>query len=286
MKLLFSPRPPRQPVRVGLVAILLACVAGLFSIAPASAQTAAGAKPDPKAILMGMAEYLSKLQSFSVDVRDNYDTVQKTGQKITYNETRKITVARPDRMRTEVVESNGDQQTLVINSKDIALTSQPANVFAQTPSPGTLDQAIVFYVRDLGMRLPFARLLVTTGGAELAAQTRALDYVEKTNILGAPAHHLAGRAQGVDFQVWVTDGDKPLPLKLVLTYVEEKAQPQFRAEFSDWNVAPQVSDATFAFTPPEGSHRIAFVAEMPRGAAATAATTPKPGSSAKPGVKK
>ena len=280
MKPLFSPQPSRQTVRRCVAAILLACVAGLFSIAPASAQTAADAKPDPKAILMRMADYLGKLPSFSVDVRDNYDTVQKTGQKIEYEETRKITVARPDRLRIEVVESDGDQQTLVIDGKDLALTNQPANVFAQSPSPGSLDQAIIFFVHDLGMRLPFAPLLLTTAGAELQQRTKTLDYVEKTNILGAPAHHLAGRAGGVDFQVWIADGDKPLPLKLVLTYVEEKAQPQFRAQFSDWNVAPQVTDAMFAFTPPEGAHRIAFVAEMPR------AVAPKSGSSANPGAKK
>ena len=284
MKPLFSRQSLRRPAR-GTVAAMLACIAGVTSVAPACAQTAA-AQPDPKAILMRMADFMSKLPSFSVDVRDSYDTVQNSGQKIEFSETRMITVVRPDRMRLEVVESDGDQQTLVIDAKDISLTSQPANVYAQTPSPGNLDQAIVFFVRDLGMRLPFAALLVKNARAELKQRTKTLDYVEKTNIRGAPAYHLAGRAQGVDFQVWVTAGDKPLPLKLVLTYLEEKAQPQFRAEFSDWNVAPQLSDATFAFTPPEGSHRIAFVAEMPRGAAPKAASTPKPGSSAKPGVTK
>ncbi|MGH7949260.1 MAG: DUF2092 domain-containing protein, partial [Candidatus Binataceae bacterium] len=183
--------------------MLLACVAVLVSIAPASAQTAPAAKPDPKAILFGMAEFMTKQSSFSVDVRDSYDTVQKTGQKIEYSETRKITVARPDRMRLDVVESDGDRQTLTIDAKVITLVSQPANVFAQTPSPGTLDQAIVYFVRDLRMRLPFAALLVSSAPADLAQRTKTLDYVEKTDILGAPAHHLAGRSDGVDYQVWV-----------------------------------------------------------------------------------
>jgi hypothetical protein len=235
---------------------------------------------------MRMANYLAKLPSFSVDVRDSYDTVQTNGQKIEYAGTRTITVVRPDRLRLEIVESDGNRQTLVINAKDIALTSQPANVFAQTPSPGSLDQAIVHFVRDLGMRVPFAPLLLTTLAAELEQRTKTLDYVEKTDILGAPAHHLAGRADGVDYQVWISDGDKPLPLRLVLTYVKEKGEPQFRAHFSNWNLAPQVTDAAFVFAPPPGAQRIAFLATLPRGAAAKSATGSKSGPSSNPGTRR
>ena len=278
MKRLLPPSPLPRPARGRIAAILLACAAVLVSITPASAQTAPAAKPDAQAILMHMAQFMSKLPSFSVDVRDAYDTVQKSGQKIEYGETRKITVARPDRMRIEAVESDGDRQTLIIDAKDITLFSQPANVFAQTPSPGSLDQAIVRFVRDLGMRLPFAVLLVSTAPTDIERRTKTLDYVEKTSILGAPAHHIAGRTDGVDYQIWIADGDKPLPLRLVLTYTDEQGEPQFRAQFSDWKLAPQLTDATFAFTPPPGARRIAFLAEMPRSVApatakATTATT-------------
>ena len=284
MKPLFSRQSLRRPAR-GSVAAMLACIAGVTSVAPACAQTAA-AQPDPKAILMRMADFMSKQPSFSVDVRDSYDTVQNSGQKIEFSETRMITVVRPDRMRLEVVESDGKRQTLIIDAKDITFASQPANVFAQTPSPGNLDQAVVHFVRDLKMRLPFALLLVTSARAELQQRVKTLDYVEKTGILGAPAHHLAGHTDEVDFQVWISDGDKPLPLRLVLTYLKDKGEPQFRAQFSDWNLAPQVTDATFAFAPPQGAQRIAFLAEMPRSAAPKAATAPKADSSVNPGEKK
>jgi Predicted periplasmic protein (DUF2092) len=42
----------------------------------------------------------------------------------------------------------------------------------------------------------------------------------------------------VDFQLWIADGDQPLPLRAVLTYRREAGQPQFRAQFSDWNFEP------------------------------------------------
>jgi len=49
----------------------------------------------------------------------------------------------------------------------------------------------------------------------------------------------------------------------VLTYKLAEGQPQFRAQFSDWNLAPQIDNAQFAFTPAEGAKKIAFLAEVP-----------------------
>ena len=136
------------------------------------------------------------------------------------------------------------------------------------------------------MRLPFAAMLVTTASADIGQRTTRLDYVEKTSIYGAPAHHLAGRTESVDFQVWIPDGDKPMPQRLVLTYVKEKGEPQFRAQFSDWNLAPQVTEATFAFTPAPGAQKIAFLAELPRSAAPKAAKPAKSAAATNTGEKK
>ena len=287
MNTMFSVPAPHRTFSGRVAALLFTCVAGLSAIGTADAQApAAAAPPDAKAILFGMGEFMSKLQSFSVDVRDTYDTYQTTGQKIEYGETRTITIARPDRLRIDIEESDGDKQVLIVDSKAITLASQPANVFAQTASPGNLDASIVHFVRNLQMRLPFAVLLISNSPAEMRQRVTKLDYVEKTSLYGAPAHHLAGRTADVDFQVWIADGDKPVPQRLVLTYIKEKGQPQFRAQFSNWNLAPQVTDATFAFTPPQGAQRIAFLAQMPRSAAPKAATKSKSGSSATPGEKK
>ena len=53
-------------------------------------------------------------------------------------------------------------------------------------------------------------------------------------------------------------------MRVVLTYPAEPGQPQYRALFSDWNLAPEVQDSMFAFSAPSDARRIAFLAEMPR----------------------
>ena len=269
------------------LAIVMAAAFGIGAVADARAQTPASVPPgEAKAILMRMAEFMAKTQSFSVEARDSYDVYQKSGQKIEFSETRKITVVRPDRLRVEIEESNGDKSMVLFDGKELTMSSPRQNVYAQTPKTGSIDDVIVYFVRDLGMKLPFAVLLLTTAPDELNRRTQTLDYVEKTGILGTPAHHLAGRTESVDYQVWIADSDRPLPLRLVLTYRKEKGQPQFRAQFSNWNLAPEVPSSLFAFVPPPGAQKISFLVQLPRSAAPPAEKPVKSNKSKKSGGQK
>ena len=101
--------------------------------------------------------------------------------------------------------------------------------------------------------------------------------MEKTLIDGVPTHHLAGRTETVDYQVWIAEGAQPLPLRVVLTYKNAEGQPEFRAQFSDWNLAPKVQDSQFTFTPPEGARKIAFQAQLSDFATAGTESPEQPG---------
>ena len=269
------------------LAVVVAVAFSIGAFANALAQTPATVTPgEAKTILMRMAEFIAKTQSVSVDVRDSYDVYQQSGQEIEFNEMRKITMVRPDRFRVEVEESDGDKSVVLFDGKELTMSSPSQNVYAKSPKPGSIDDAVVYFVRDLGMKLPLSVLMQTTAPKELDQRTQTLDYVEKTSIFGTPAHHLAGRTENVDYQLWIADGDRPLPLRLVLTYRKEKGQPQFRAQFSNWNLAPEVSSSLFEFVPPPGMQQIAFLAQLPRVAAQPAAKPVKPNKSKKSGDQK
>lgn len=240
-------------------------------------------EPHAQELLAKALTYISQQERFSVVLHANYDSYQRSGQKLEFGETRKVTLIRPDRLRVEIEESNGVDQVILFDGSNLTLVTPQKGVYAQLPEPGTVDQAIVFFVRDLGMRLPLAALLLTTAPDELTQRTRSIDYVERTNILGKPAHHLAGRTESVDYQIWVADGEQPLLMRVVLTYLMEPGQPQYRASFSDWNLAPEVRDSMFAFSAPPDARRIAFLAELrhathaaePSGTLPASATKPK-----------
>jgi hypothetical protein len=195
-------------------------------------------------------------------------------------------VARPDRLRIDVEESSGDKQMLLFDGKELTVANPGRNVYARTPKTGSIDDAVNYVIADLGMKVPFSVLLQTTAPKELDQKTQTIDYVEKTSIFGAPAHHLAGRTAKVDYQIWIADGDQPLPQRLILTYRKEKGQPQFRAQFSDWNLAAETPASLFEFIPTAGMNKITFLAQLPQSPGRKSVKPVKVRKATKPGGQK
>ena len=269
-------------------ALLLAAVPGRCPAAaqPERAQgatAAAPAKPDTgqqaqaRAIMMNMAQFLAGAPRFSVSMRAGYDAMQPSGQKIEFLENRTVAVNRPDRLRIEGTRSDGARALTVFTGKEVVLVDYARKVYATTAQPGSLDETIVYFVRDLGMRLPLAAMLLGRLPAELQERVGSVEYVELTNIDGTALHHIAARADTVDVQMWVADGAQPLPQRVVLTYKKERGQPQFWAEFSKWNLAPGTEDAMFTAPVPGGLQKVAFAAQLPRLSPAAAKAPPKKG---------
>lgn len=255
------------------------CAASVLFAGLGEAQAPGGSPPDARALLLRMAEFLGKTQRLSVTIHTAYDTVQASGQKVEWNEMRTLALSRPDRLRIEAEKSNGARSLVIFDGKEISTYDEAGRVYAQAAQPGGIDETLVYFVRDLNMRLPLAALLLSRAAPELDRRVLSVEYIEKTGILGAVTHHLIGRTDTVHFQVWIADGDRPLPERIVLTYPGAPGQPQFRAQFSAWNVAPELADSLFTFTPPTDASRIPFAAALPQYGPAT------PRASAKKGAK-
>lgn len=219
--------------------------------------------------LTAMTKYLASLPGYEVTCRGSYDVVQESGQKLEFLEVRQLVLQRPDRLR--VMHRSGERgELLVFDGKDITLFDEAAGVYAQAPQPGSLDDAIVYFVRDLGMRLPLARLFTNRSSEELAQRLQSVMHIERTELLPVPSDQIAGRVGDVDVQLWIAEGERPLPLRVVLTYAREPGQPQYRADFVDWKTGPPRSPDAFRFSPPPGVRRIAFAAQFSPHTAGTA----------------
>ncbi len=243
-----------------ICAVLFMPCAVLAQEAPAA--SAPKIDPAAMAVLKKMADHIAGLPKFSVNIRAGYDAVQESGQKIEFGETRTVTLKRPDRFRAEIARSDGDQGVVVFNGKDIVAFNDTENVYATEAKPGSLDDAIAYFVKDLQMRLPLAMLYVSTLPAELDRRVTDAALVEESVAGKEILDHVAARTETVDFQVWVTRGKDPLPRRVVLTYKQADGQPQYWAELSGWNMAPDVAEAKFTFTPPKDAERIQFATQL------------------------
>ena len=222
------------------------------------------------AVLQRMAEFLEQSPRFGVTIDIGFDAVQDSGQKIEFGETRQVVLRRPDRLRVDATTRAGAQSTVLFDGENLTVVHPQENVYTTAARPGSVDEAVRYFVQDLDMRFPLAEMLTSHLAQRLPDQVRVADYVESSSIAGVPCDHLAFRGDETDMQVWVAQGQHPLPRRVVITYRHADGRPQFWAQFNDWNLASEVPDALFAFTPPVGAAQIAF---SPRQQLPGAATT-------------
>jgi len=265
----------KKMLRLGLIRPLWALSVALTVVlalgtapAPASGDTPVrtleAQDPEAMAILLKMAGFLARAPAFGVTMRSGYDAIQADGQRIEFGERRRILLQRPDRFRVEAERSDGDRGVILFDGRVITAFRVEDNVYARVEKPGTVDDAIVYMVRDLQMTLPMARMFLTGFPQELESQITMIRYVEKNFLFDVPTDHLAVRSAEVDLQLWVAQGDQPLPRRVVLTYKNAPGRPQFRADLSDWDLSPKLAADSFVFTPPVGAEQIPLLAPVRR----------------------
>jgi len=210
------------------------------------------------AVLKRTTTFLAQAKSFSVTIEAGFDAVQESGQKIEFGETRKVVLRRPDRLRVDTTKRDGSKDGLVFDGKEITIFHLKENVFATAAKPGSVDQAMAFLVNDLDTRVPLAELLNSNLDKALPQRVRSAAYVEQSTIGGVPCDHVALRGDDADVQLWVARDKQPLPRRIVITYKLADGRPQFWAQLSDWNLAPQAPDSLFAYKPSKDAAKIAF----------------------------
>ncbi len=208
---------------------------------------------------MRMTEYLAKAPGFSVNLDAGYDVVQASGQKIEFGQTRQILLRRPNQLRIATTQSSGARQDVFNNRTELVHFHPRENVFASLSRPGSVDDMVRYLVGELQTPIPLSALLLTTLPQELEARVTEVALVERTMIAGAPVDHLAARMPDIDVQVWIRQGEQPVPLRVVLTYRNAPGQPQFWAVFNDWNLSPTSTAADFTFVPPAGAEAVAVL---------------------------
>ena len=207
------------------------------------------------ALLKRMAAYLTALPSFTVRATNTMQVMLVSGEKLDFEAVSDVSVRRPDRMRSRRsgVAVNVD---FFYDGKTVTVFDRPTKFFTVTEVPPSLD-GMVARLQDLvGVEVPGADLLYTDLYEGLMADVTHGHYVAIEDMGGVRTHHLAFRGREVDWQIWIEDGERPLPRRYVITTKWMTGAPQFSVSLSDWNVSPQLEDTTFVFEVPAGARKI------------------------------
>ncbi len=233
-----------------------AALCGLFITANLLAADPATSSINPEAdrLLRATSDTLAHAKAFSCKA-EVWEDVVVAGHKVTTTKTIEAQVRRPNRLRLEI-RSPKRSRGFWYDGKTLTLLDRMKNLYGTVAVPETIDKVLDAANDKFGITFPLEDLLVSDPYTSAMAGIKGGAYFGKVTVLGTPCLHVGFSTEEVDWQLWIQDGDNPLPRKLVITYKKEAAQPQFTALFSDWKLKTGIEDKTFTFTPPKGAAKI------------------------------
>jgi len=233
-------------------------LAGTLSASAAATPAVNSAAIDPAAIgaLQKMGTYLRTLSAFQIEAAVQKELVLENGLKVQLEEAVSLVTRRPDRLMLKV-SSERKEREFFYDGRQFTLWAPRVNSYATVVAPPTIRELIIKLEEKFGIEMPLVDLFKWgTEESNIKDITVAME-LGTAKIGGADCTQYGFRQEGLDWQIWIQNGNYPLPRKLVLTTTTDEARPQHQAVLT-WNLAPVFIDKDFTFEPPANAQRIVF----------------------------
>ena len=227
----------------------------LLAAGAAPAWGAGKLDPDVDRILKSMSAYMTSARAFSMKADVSLEVILGTGQKLQLCSSYSLLFRRPSEFRIGVKGKVADAE-FFYDGKTLTLFGRKPNAYVQRELAGTTDDAIRAWERETGIAATGADLLLTNVYSILTKGVRSSDYFGTGWVNGVECHHLSLRKKNVDLQLWVRTGERPLPMKYVITTKWMTGAPQFELVLRDWDTSPEIKDGQFTFTAPAGARKL------------------------------
>ena len=141
--------------------------------------------------------------------------------------------------------------------KTISMFSPRTKYYASEPAPPTIVELANKLEDDHDLELPLVDLFRWGTGDSRLPEINAAKDLGASECGGVTCQHYAFRQDGMDWEVWIQNGDHPLPRRIVLNTLTDDERPQYTATYT-WNLAPSFNDDAFVFEAPADAKRIKF----------------------------
>jgi hypothetical protein len=243
----------------------IVCLAALMGAGAALAETQAP-NQDAKAIevLKSMSAYTDSLDRTVIKAVNLTDARLEAGLMVTNSVEVTVSIDRPGSLRISSFDGV-DAKELVFHEGLLTVFSSDRGFYAQASIPKEIEAAMEFALEELEVEAPMMDLIYRDASTHLIGSDETILYLaDKTRVAGVDCHHLAIRGTDVDVQMWVEEGDRPVPRKIVITSKWEGGAPRFTANML-WDSEPQFEADFFDFKPPEGAIDVGFAVEHKQG---------------------
>lgn len=209
--------------------------------------------PEGRDILEKMIAFMSGLEQVGFEALVTYDAIQESGQKLHFDMLQRMAMRRPDKLFWITLNDNATADSAWFDAGQFRMIKQPMNAWGEVTVAPSIPEAVAELVNEYDLDVPIADVL--SGAAAqlwLDEEMASVEYVGEAWVDGSWTDHIAGRLPGVDFELWVQQGDEPFPKRLVVVYTGEEGWPTYTGRFNRWaTTLPEGALPPFAI-PPDG----------------------------------
>lgn len=251
---------------VSRVLVGIACL-GITAAAFGQEEQADKRSPKVDELLKQMGAAMKAMSVFSFTAEISSDAITPDGEKIESHRQNTFVVQQPRGLQGEAKGGPDMDRTFLYNGKQLIILDHVAKVYSATDVPDNIDAMLDFMYEKYGISVPTADFLYSDVYDVLTSDIQSSRYVGAALVNGQKCHQLAVRLSTVDYQIWIADGAKPLPVRMVLTYKEDPASPQFRIDFSDWKTLEASQAPEFKLDVPATYSKVDLEVNLAKGAA-------------------
>ena len=215
--------------------------------------------PDPRAVVTRMTEFMAGHQQIAFEALVTYEAVQESGQKLHFDMLQRMAMRKPDKLFWITLHDDATADSAWFDAGLFRMIKQPANAWGEIRLPPTIPDAVDRLTQEYDLDVPFADLLAgDPAELWLGEGVTSVEYVGEAWVDGTWTDHVAIRKPGVDFEIWVRQGDEPFPMRFVVVFTEEEGLPSYSARFRKWTTAPP-EGALPEFAPPSDGEQVEVV---------------------------
>jgi hypothetical protein len=222
------------------------------SAAPQQVASAAGGGPDPFGLLQKMSDYMGSQKHIRMTISETFDEVITAGPKIQLSNERTIQLKRPDRISVSV-SGAGVQRRITCDSESFTVVDLLKNVYATMPMTGSLDSVMDTLAQQYGMAQPVEDLLYSDINARLLGKIQSGQSLGREAVAGHKCNHLAFKQANLSWEVWIEEGLKPVPWRLVVSYDSSPGRPKYTLLITKLETPILMPDLEFKAKLPAGA---------------------------------
>lgn len=205
-----------------------------------------------------MSSYLSEARTISFTTTGMREIAGPSGIKQIVGRSAAIVMQRPDRFDARIRRDDGTESRVRFDGTTLSMVVADAHgtryaTLAVPEQATTIDGLLDYLIDEYDFVLQLGDLMYSDVKATLDDALLSAVYLGRKEVDGRPCHHLSLEFAGADAQLWVQDGDDPVPCRWAFILREETSEPLFVSGFDSWVTNPTVDETRFSVEVPPGA---------------------------------